>query len=144
MTYQDGVSHLWGHLEWLWVVLGTLVSEAFMSLLGDQGQDSSVRRGTVLADLVTWLGWVSPCQGPLLQRLLCGLYPGEGSLMVCERPSWGVWTAGELDIIAGGSAAAALSVGSLYTGRDQAGLCACISVSVDQWICLWFCSTQKS
>lgn len=33
MTYQDGVSHLWGHLEWLWVVLGTLVSEAFMSLL---------------------------------------------------------------------------------------------------------------
>lgn len=55
MTYQDGVSHLWGHLEWLWVVLGTLVSEAFMSLLGDQGQDSSVRRGTVSADLVIWL-----------------------------------------------------------------------------------------
>lgn len=44
--------------------------------------------------------------------------------------------AGEVDIIAGGSAAAALSVGSLYTERDQAGLCACISASVNQWTCL--------
>ena len=56
--------------------------------------------------------------------------------MVCEGPSWGVRTAGELDIIAGGSAAAALSVGSLCPGRDQVGLCACISVSVGQWTCL--------
>lgn len=55
--------------------------------------------------------------------------------MVCERPSWGVWTAGELDIIAGGSAAAALSVGPLCPGRDQAGLlclhlCECRSVDM--------------
>lgn len=56
--------------------------------------------------------------------------------MVRERPSWGVWTAGEVDIIADGSAAAALSVGSLYMERDQAGLCACISASVNQWTCL--------
>lgn len=57
--------------------------------------------------------------------------------MVCERPSWGVWTAGSWTLLQVAPAGLqALSVGSLYTGRDRQVFVLALTVSVDQWICL--------